>query len=44
MTLVPPAMAMSQSFLQSELQAMWMAARLDEQAVSMLALGPLNLK
>ena len=43
-TFVPPAMAVSQSFLHSELQAMWMAAALDEQAVSTLTLGPENLK
>ena len=44
MTLRPPATAVSQSSAHSDVHANWMAAALEEQAVSTLKLGPENLK
>lgn len=41
---IPPATAVSQSPAHKEVHASCIAARLEEQAVSMLKLGPLNLK
>ena len=43
-TLRPPATAVSQSPAHKDVHASCMAAALDEQAVSTLKLGPLNLK
>lgn len=43
-TLRPPATAVSQSPAHNEVQASCIAAALEEQAVSTLKLGPLNLK
>ena len=44
MTLRPPATAVSQSPAHSEVAASCIAEALEEQAVSILKLGPLNLK
>ena len=44
MTFKPPATAVSQSPAQSDVHASWIAAALEEHAVSILKLGPVNLK